>query len=380
MKPSFLIFKNLRRRPLRTALTVLGVGCAMMLLVVVESLNAGLERALSAGEAARTLIVYRQNRYCPQTSLLPERFTEQVARIAGVESVLPVKIYLNNCRASLDLVTFHGAPVEKLLASRHVELLEGDLGRFQRERDSALVGRAFAARKGLAVGDAFRFGNVQVKVVGIFSSRDAIEEGVILTHLEYLQRSGPVNRLGTVTQLEVKVRDAAQAEAIASQIDDLFRTSEAPTDTRPQVLFLESATRDLREILRFARWLALGCVVVVLALVGNAVWMSVQERVREMGVFRTLGFKSPFLFLVVLGESVLLALVGGALGAGAALLLITFARPTLSSEGVPVELALSVETMALGIAIAAASGAAAGLLPAIRCSRAEIVDSLRYAS
>ena len=112
MKLLRLVWKNLRRRPGRTLLTVGGVGCALALLVLVESLSLGLERALSTTDAARTLVVYRKNRYCPQTSFLPEWYVQGIEDLEGVEGVLPVKVFLNNCRASLDQVTFHGAPTE----------------------------------------------------------------------------------------------------------------------------------------------------------------------------------------------------------------------------------------------------------------------------
>ena len=52
----------------------------------------------------QTLIVYRMNRYCPQTSFLPERYVEEITSIAGVESVLPVKVFLNNCRTISNLI------------------------------------------------------------------------------------------------------------------------------------------------------------------------------------------------------------------------------------------------------------------------------------
>ena len=89
MKWAKLVRKNLGRRPLRTALTIGGVALAMVLLILVESLSGGLDRALSGTEAARTLIVYRANRYCPQTSILPQYYGERIDGLEGVESVLP---------------------------------------------------------------------------------------------------------------------------------------------------------------------------------------------------------------------------------------------------------------------------------------------------
>jgi putative ABC transport system permease protein len=271
--------RNLGRRPLRTLLTVLGVGSAMLLFVLVESLSAGLDAALSGSQAARTLIVYRKNRYCPQTSFLPERYTRLIADVPGVASVLPVKVFLSNCRASLDMVAFQGAPVAEMLRTRKLDVVEGDVARFEREHDAALVGREFASRRGLSPGDRFKLGGIDVNVAGVFRSDETIEEGLVLTHLEFLQRAGPVDKLGTVTQFEVVIDDPARAQEIAREIDARLATAEEPTDTRPELAFLEGATRDLREILRFGRFLALACVAVVLVLVANTVVMSRLDKV-----------------------------------------------------------------------------------------------------
>jgi putative ABC transport system permease protein len=372
-----LIRKNLKRRPMRTALTIGGVLCAMLLLLLVESMSAGLDTALSGSQAARTLIVYQQNRYCPQTSIMPEWYATRIAEVDGVESVLPLKVYLNNCRASLDLVAFQGADPDKLLASRTLDLTSGSAEDFRQQKDAALVGRVFADRKGIEVGEQFRFGNINVKVAGIFKSAEPVEEGVVLTHLDYLQRAGPIQSLGNVTQFEVKIRDPARGREISRAIDELFRTAEKPTDTRAQILFLEGATRDLREILRFARFLGIACVLVMLLLVGNTVVMSVQERVREFGVLRTLGFQERHVAAIVVGESLVLAAVGSALGLAIAWAVIKASNLTIGAEGVPVSFLFSPALAAKGLAVALGIGVLAGLFPAVRSARAPIVASLR---
>jgi putative ABC transport system permease protein len=376
LKLTKLVLKNLLRRKGRTLFTVLGVASALALLVLVESLATGLDRAMSSTDAARTLVVYRKNRYCPQTSFLPESYTRRMEDLEGVESVLPVKVFLNNCRASLDLVTFHGAPVEKALGQRGIRLLRGDAAAFAREGDAALVGKDFAARRGLEVGDRFRFGNIDVKVSGVFESEDDTNESIVLTHLEFLQRAGPVDRLGTVTQFEVLAEKGADVRALASAIDDTFATAQEPTDTRPRIAYLEGATRDLREILRFGELLALACVIVVLALVGNTVLMSVQDRVRELGVLRALGFEERHIGFLVLGEALVLALAGAALGVGGALTLLFTSHLSIGSEGVSVAFAVTPDLALRGLLIAIATGAIAGIVPALTSARRGIVDSL----
>jgi putative ABC transport system permease protein len=374
-----LIRKNLFRRPGRTALTILGTASAMFLFIGVESLSQGMDEALSGSDAARTLVVYRLNRYCPQTSFLPERYTAEIAKIPGVQSVLPVKVYLSNCRASLDLVAFQGAPPDKLFGARRIDVIQGDAERFKRERDSALLGKAFADRRHLSPGDKFRFGNITVNVAGIFASGEPVEEGVILTHLDVLQRTGPVNRQGTVTQFEVRIDDPGRSKEISERIDDLFRTAEEPTDTRPRIQFLLDATRDLRELLAFGRIFGIVCVVVVLVLVANTVLMAVQERAREFGVYLTVGYRGRHLLLMVLGETLVLTLAGAALGVALAIAAVQWSGIAIGVEGVSVAFTWSPALVMKALAVALLIGTVAGLAPALRAAQADVVTSLRSA-
>jgi putative ABC transport system permease protein len=348
-----------------------------MLLVGIEAFSAGMTRALESGDKARTLVVYRRNRYCPQTSFLPERYVEEISAVEGVESVLPVKVFLNNCRTNLDMITFHGIAVEGLLEARDIHVIEGDLEAFRSEGDAALVGRDFARRRALDVGDKFRFGDIIVKVAGIFQSSDSTQEGVILTHLEFLQRSGPVNRLGTVTQFEVRIDDPAHAEAIASEIDARLATAEEPTHTRLLAAFLKRATSDLREILRFARIFGVACVAVVVVLVANTIFMSVHERCRELGILRAIGFRAPQLASMVLAEAAAIALTGGVLGLVAMFAVIRWTGIAIGVEGVQVSLALTPGVAVMGLVFTLVAALLAALIPATRAARTDVVKAIR---
>lgn len=374
-----LIRRYLASRRMRTLLTGLGVASAMVLFIGVASLSRGMDEALSGSAAAKRLIVYRQNRYCPQTSFLPERYTTEIEKVPGVESVLPVKLFLNNCRASLDLVTFQGTPVERLLASRSLKISEGNLEAFRTQHDAALVGRNFAKRRALAPGTKFQLGEIVVNVAGIFESTEAIEEELVMTHLEFLQRQGPVDRLGTVTMYEVAISNPDDAQAIAKAIDDRFATAEEPTDTRPQLLYLESVTQDLREILRLGRLLGFVCVGVVLVLVANTVVMSLHERRKQFGVLLAIGFTGRHLARLVIGETLLLTLGGATLGVAAALAALRWSQLSIGVEGVSVAFSTSPMLVLQGIGIAAAVGALASIPSALIAARQDAVRALRGA-
>ena len=372
-----IVTRGLRRRPTRTLLTVLGVSLSVTLFVGIESFSAGLEQAMSSGDKARTLVVYRENRYCPQTSLLPERYVQEISSIEGVESVLPVKVFLNNCRTNLDMITFHGAPARDLPSARDIELLSGDLGTFLGEPDAALVGREFARRRGLSVGDKFRFGEIVVKVAGVYESTDTTQDSLVLTHLEFLQRSGPVNQLGTVTQFEVKVGDPSRADEVAAAIDERFSVAEQPTDTRPQSAFLARATSELREILVFGRFFGVTCVLFVIVLVANTIVLAVHERRRELGIFRAMGFRRRHLVTMVLAESLAIAVLGGALGWAAVVALVQSSGLAIGVEGVQVGAIMTWGVAGTSVALVVASALLAGAIPAVRASRLAIVDAIR---
>lgn len=362
-------WRQLRRRPLRSVLTAGGVAAAMLLFVGVESLSIGLDSALRSGESARTLIVYRKNRFCPQTSFLPERYRKGISDLSGVESVLPVKVYLNNCRTSLDLIAFHGSPVDDYIREKGVVLVAGDLARFRAQEQAVLVGRDFATRRGLEPGDRFRFGDVTVDVAGIFRAADPTAEGVLLTHLEFLQRASSVDRLGTVTQFEVRVADAGQTRRVADEIDALFETAEEPTDTRPKLEFLGTATRDLRELLRFGRIFGIACVLVVLVLVANTVLMSLRERRREFGVLRTLGYGTGHVIGLIVGETALVTIGGAVIGVLSAFVLLRVFPLSLGVEGVAVRFEVSAALIWTSIALAVVTALVATLPPALMSAR-----------
>jgi putative ABC transport system permease protein len=108
------VLKQIKRSPIRSSLTLGGIAVAMFLFVMVESMRTGVKEAteMSAGET--TLVVYRENRYCPFSSRLPQYYEDRIKQIDGVASVVPIKIHVSNCGASLDVVTFRGVPRDSI--------------------------------------------------------------------------------------------------------------------------------------------------------------------------------------------------------------------------------------------------------------------------
>jgi putative ABC transport system permease protein len=372
------ILKSLWRHRARTVLTVSGAAVALFVFAFVGAAQEGLADLTRSEESERTLIVFQANRFCPSTSRIPDHYAETIAKMDGVEDAVPIKVFLNNCRASLDVIVFNGMPAKKLAKARDLKLVEGDWSNFKPKSDAALVGRAVAQRRSLSVGNRFSIGEVKVTVAGIFTAPLAAEENFIYTDLEFLQRTPGLNSVGTVTQIEVRLTPSADPDQVARAIDTRFRGGPIQTDTRPKGVFQANAVSDLAELIGFANYLGFACVGMVLALVATTTLMTVQDRVREHAVLQTLGFTGSKIFGLVMTESFLVSLLGGLIGTGLAIGWLAWRPVVVGTEGTIIALTPSLPLAFVGLVVSIAAGLLAGVVPAWQAARADIVPSLRY--
>ena len=381
LAPKFLpvVLKQVARQRTRSLLTVAGVTVAMFLFSAVQAMQAGVQAATAQNAADTTLVVYRKDRYCAFASRLPESYLSQIARLPGVAGVVPIKIVVSNCRTSLDVVTFRGVPEEQFVAvyGPHVQVRAGSLADWRRRSDAALIGETLAARRGLKVGDRFSAAGITTYVAGIIHSDEPQHDNVAYVHLPFLQFAAGSRAGGIVTQFNVRVTAPDQLEPVAKAIDELFRADQEPTTTSPERAFIARAASDVIEIVGFMRWLGWGCLAAVLALVANAIVLSVQDRIREHAVLQTLGFRGGLIARLIVTEGLVLSLIGGVAGSAVALAVLLWGRFALSVDGLSISVAADPRVFATGLGLAAALGVLAGLVPAWQAARREIVACFR---
>ena len=372
-----LAAKQLARHRVRTLLTLCGVASGMFLYTTVQTMQHSLDKATRLRAADTTLVVYRENRFCPETSRLPEFYENEIRDIPGVREVIPVKVTVNNCGASLDVITFRGVPPAQLARyAPEIKIIDGSLDQWQSRDDGALVGKHLAARRGLKPGDAFEAVGVRVIVCGIIDSPLPQDNSVAYVHLPFLQQASRYG-LGVVTQFNVRVNASEDLEPVAEAIDARFRSETEPTTTQPEKAFLAQTARELIDLIGFTRWIGLGAVLAVLGLIGNAVLLVVRGRVRENAVLQTVGFPGIAVAYVVLSEGALLGLGGSAVGAGLATLFLSWRSFTFGNEGQTLALVPNAGLFVTGVALAMLLGMLAALWPAWVAMRRPIVESLR---
>lgn len=371
------VFKTLWRHRARTLLTVSGTAVAMFVFCCVGSVQGGLERLTSGADADRSLIVFQENRFCPSSSSLPEDYARQIRKLNGVVDVMPIQVWTNNCRASLDIVVFNGASPEQIQNTRPVTLTEGDWQSFQSRRDAAIVGRNVAQRRGIRTGDQFSIGDLSVNVAGVFKSTVPAEENLIYTSLDFLQYTRGLDAAGLVTQHEVLLASDADPDRVAAEIDQLLRAGPVATKTRRKGAFQASTLSDLVDLIGFAHWLGFACVALVLSIVATTSVMSVQDRIQEYAVLQTIGMRPLAAMKLVLSESTLLCLIGGTLGTGLALTALSLGGFAIGAEGATIAFRPSFALAWQGVIASLGIGVVAGLAPAIQVAKIPLVTALQ---
>ena len=224
----------------------------------------------------------------------------------------------------------------------------------------------------------FDAAGITAYVAGIIRSDDPQDHNVAYTALPFVQLAGR-DQLGIVTQFNVKVRDASMLDRVADDIDRVFATAQEPTATFSEKAFIGRVADDIIELVGFARWLGLGCLAAVLALVANSIVLSVQSRISEHAVLQTLGFSGSQIAGLILVEGLVLSLIGGGLGAAAAVVVARYSDIAMSVEGISIPIAASTGLLLSGLLVCGAIGMLAGLVPAWQASRREIAACFRAA-
>ncbi|HEX6178588.1 MAG TPA: FtsX-like permease family protein, partial [Thermoanaerobaculia bacterium] len=190
---------------------------------------------------------------------------------------------------------------------------------------------------------------------------------------KYLQENN-VFGAGQVGWYMIRVADPAQAEQVAKRIDARFANSPAETKTETEGAFIKGFAEQMGNIGAIVRAILTAVFFTILLVAGNTMAQSVRERITELGVMKAIGFTDTQLLMFVLFESMLIAIVGGAIGLFLASLAISAGDPT--NGALPIFF-FPPEDLVMGIVFIVGLGFVTGLIPAIQAMRLNTVDALR---
>lgn len=376
-----LIARNAMRHKLRTALTVLGLVIAVLayglLQTVVDAWYAGAAAASNARLVTRNSISL--------VFPLPLSYENRIRGVEGVTQVARSSWFAGTYRDPKNF--FAQFAVSDNYIDLYPELILPPEQRadYRRDRRGALVGRQLADQYGFKIGDVIPLkgtiypGTWDFVVRGIMEGRDeSTITRQMLFHYEYLNETIRKKGVGKPDQVGVfilGIDNPDNAAAVSRRVDDVFRNSLAETMTETEQAFQLGFVAMSNQIIAAIRVVSYVVIVIVMAVMANAMAMSARERTTEYATLKALGFGPGFLSMLVFGESMVICIVGGAIG-----MLLTPPAASFFKQAVggvfPV-FTVSHETATMQAACALLVGALAAIVPAVQAARVRIVEGLR---
>ena len=377
-----LTWRNTIRHPLRSGLTVLGMAVAVLAFCILRTVVAAWYAGVDAASPVR--LVTRNA--VSLLSSLPLSYLPKIQAVPGVTGVAYAYWFEGIYIDKKNFFPQFAASIPQYINLAPELLMPPDQrSAFVKDRRSCLAGRKLIGRYGWKIGDAIVLkgtyfqGEYRFTLRAIYDGRDpSTDETMFFFHWDYLNEylKKTVPKLADqVGWFLVEIERPELAPIVAQRIDALFKNSLAETITETEKAFNLSFVEMTKAILmaiQVVSWAVIGVILVVLA---NTMAMSARERLGEYAVLKTMGFRPWHLAGIIIGESMIMALMGGVLGLALSVPALHL-FPKDVTQYFP-KLEISDTTAALGLSISLVVGVLAALLPAWRATRVGIAQALR---
>ena len=382
MKFAHLIWSNLRRKKLRTSLTLLSVMVAFILFGLLAAIQQALVGGVQMAGADRLIVRHKVS----IIQLLPESYKARMDRIPGVDFAThqtwfggiyqdPKNFFMQNPVVPEDFLKIHP---ELVLSPEQKQA-------WLQTRTGAIVGRKTAERFHWKIGDKvpirstiwWRTDGSQTwtfDIVGVYDGKDKnIDTTPLFFRYDYFdeaRRSGK----GQVGWYTIRIKDPSQAAEVAKRVDAEFENSPAETKTEPEGAFIQGWAKAIGNIVFIVAAILSAVFFTILLVTGNTMAQAVRERTGELGVLKAIGFTNGQIVALVLAESCLLTVLGGVGGLGLAWLMISRGDPT---HGLLPLFSFPTRDLLTGFGISVALGLVTGIFPALQAMRLRVADALR---
>jgi putative ABC transport system permease protein len=380
MKYLPLLWSSLWRKKLRTIFTLLSIFVAFLLFGLLMTIRTAFSFGVDIAGLDRLVLIHKVSLIMP----LPVSYLDRLLATDGVTMAThntwfggvyqdPSNFFAQIAvepKSFLDIYPQYRLPPEQVEA-------------WIADRQGAIVGVDLARRFNWKVGDRIpivgtiwqpKQGQVwEFNIVGLYEGDPGVDKTQLFFRYDYLDENRRQGE-GLVGWYIVKIADPSQAQAMGAKFDEMFANSSAETKTTTEKGFVEGFAKQVGDIGAIMIAIVAAVLFTMLLVAANTMAQSVRERTSEVGVLKTLGFSSTAILALVLGESLLIALLGGGLGLGAAWLIVQRGDPT---GGLLPIFILPATNVAAGAALIVLLGLVAGVLPALSAMQLKITDALR---
>jgi putative ABC transport system permease protein len=381
--------RSLRARKVGSLMTIFGIGMVVWASIFAFGLSAGLDKTLEIAAEPLDVIVLRKGSTSEAVSAVTESAAREIKALSGIATDAD-----GQPLAASELVVFaylprHGSEVKVNVSVRGVDPVSRALRKemtivegkdFTPGLREAIVSRAMSNRfQNLGLGDTFKVDGGEFKVVGIFEAGGGAVESEIWTDQRVLAQVA--KRTGAMSSLQFRAASAADQERLINHIKN-DEQIDLGAVTEKQYYAEQAAQSVLIKIVGYT--IAFVLTIGAMFAVANTMYGAIAARAREIGTLRALGFGRVSILTAFLLESLLLCLIGAALGCLAALavnFLLGGIQTGTMNPGTFTEVAFSFDfgprILVQGIILAVVMGLIGGFLPAFRAVRMKVVDALR---
>jgi len=380
-----LVWRNLLRRKVRTTFTLLSVFVAFVLYGILMAIKMAFGAGVTIAGAERLMMIDKISLINP----IPLSYQQRISSTEGVVDISHANwfggIYQDPKNFFANMAV---DPESWLRIYPEFTVPEDQKKAWLADRTGAIVGADLAKRFGWKVGDRVPLQGViyrtpngapwEFTIDGIY---DSLEKGVdksqFFFHYDYMNETIRNQNYGhdQVGWYVIKLKDPAQAETIAQQLDGMFANSPNETKTATEKAFIAGFAKQIGDIGSIMIAIAGAVLFTILLVSANTMAQAIRERTSELAILKTLGFSDGRILGLVLAESCLIAIVGGGLGLALSYPIVSYVA--IQTNGMVPPLYLPPRDMLVGAGIIILLGFATGLWPALQASRLRIVDALR---
>lgn len=377
-----LLWANLFRKRTRTVLTLISVSIAFMLFMLLQSISAafsggvnliGVDRLITSGKYGLT-------------QHLPISQKQQILAVKGVDLVTH-QLYFGGVYQDPKnyFAKYPVNPLEYFEVFSELVIAPEQLRAFAETRTAAVAEAELAEQYGWKIGDIIPIqadiwpkadgdSSWAFELVGTFSSEES-RSRLLLFQYDYFNESVDSTGRDMVGWWSIRVSEPARAAEIANEIDALFENSGNPTRTATEDEFARQFADQLGDIAFIATIIMSAVFFTMVLLTGNTMSQTLRERIPEFAVLKTIGFTDTAVSALVLGEAIVLCIVGGLAGIGLAYAVLSVVGPLLSTYLGSFD--FTTTTLVLAVALSLLFGIVIGVVPALSAKRLTIVDALR---
>jgi putative ABC transport system permease protein len=372
-----LMIANLFRKKIRTALTIGSFAVALFLFGLLVIVRGAFSQGVDVAGTDRLVVINKVSMIQP----LPLSYRDRLLRMSGIKQVTYDNWFGGVYQDEKNFFPQFAVDVEHQRAMYpEFKVPEEQWQSFAGDREGAIAGRSLADRFGWKVGDRIPIkgtiytGPWEFNLRGIYQgTRPQDDTTQFWFHWDFLEERRAFGK-GNVGWYVIRVTDPDLSAQVAKTIDTEFANSPFETKTDTEKAFAASFVKQMGNI-EFLILTVGGVVFFTLLLVtGNTMAIAVRERVGELAVLKALGFSNQFVLLLVMMESLAIALIGGGLGLLLAKLFSLHGDPT---HGILPYFYLPPWAITSGVGVALLVGVAAGILPAVSAMRLRVVDAIR---